>query len=106
MKPKTIQISEKEDRASTQGNPKRVKSNISFYVKLWYNSNMQKICKSCGESRNVSEYYPHPLYPDGLEASCKDCKKAKRTRRHLSSSRDQDLKFQIRNTDKLMKGKQ
>lgn len=66
---------------------------------------MQKICKSCGKSRNVSEYYPHPTYPDGLEASCKDCKKAKRNRRQISSSRDRDLRFRIRYADELLKGK-
>ena len=37
-----------------------------------------KICKSCGESKSLSEYYPRKDYRDGLIPRCKTCESLRR----------------------------
>lgn len=44
-----------------------------------------KICKKCGEEKNISEFYVHKKMGDGYLSFCKDCVK-KRIHKHYYSN--------------------
>jgi hypothetical protein len=37
---------------------------------------MEKICKKCQQPKEISQYYKHPTYKDGLRPECITCSKA------------------------------
>ena len=41
-----------------------------------HNASMgKKTCKKCGEEKPASQFYKHPRSADGLDCSCKECRK-------------------------------
>ena len=52
----------------------------------WYLCAMTKQCRECGERKAVAEFYRAAQNKDGLNNSCKDCKRAYSTARYAANA--------------------
>lgn len=53
----------------------------------------KKQCTNCGQIKDITEYYPHPMINDGHDSQCKACKRKKRKkeRKKMHAGRNSGL---------------
>ena len=59
-----------------------------------------KQCNKCGESKSPDNFYRQPTKLDGLDGTCKQCRKEARASRYHSGGKQKEREYQSKNKDK------
>lgn len=59
-----------------------------------------KQCSKCGESKSPDNFYKQPTKLDGLDATCKSCRKEARASRYHAGGKQKEREYQSANKSK------